>query len=199
MIDLGNLVNELIVESVFLAKDGGAGEVGEFGGVGVLGIFLHDHDHFVIDIRIGEVGRLGSLGRDRHASADDIDGAVAKSVDERAKLHLDGDGLHVESFSNALGDLHVIAVGISARDVLDGDRGVGFGRLLPVVGGVCGLHADAQGLAVTELADGFLGGAGFRGTRVGAGGLCCRAAAGKERCTRNGECGDAAEFEEIAA
>ena len=121
------------------------------------------------------------------------------SVDERAKLHLDGDGLHVERLGDSLGDLHVIAVGISARDVLDGDRSVGFGRLLPVVGSVCGFHADTQGFAVAEFADGFLGGAGSRGTRVGAGGLCCRAAAGKERCTRNGECGDAAEFEEIAA
>lgn len=58
----------------------------ELGGVGVLGIFLHGHDHFVIDIRIGEVGRLGALGRDGHAGADDVDSAVAQSVDERAAI-----------------------------------------------------------------------------------------------------------------
>ena len=167
MVDLGDLVDEIVVEGVLLAEDGGAGKVGELRGGGELGVLLDDHDDLVVDIGVGKVRGLGALGRHGHAGADDVDGAVAEGVDESAELHLYRDGLHVEGLSDLLCDLDVVTVGVGAGDVLDGDGGVGLLGLLPVVGGIGGLHADAQGLAVAELAGGL-------GVGVGRG-LCVRA------------------------
>ena len=41
-------------------------------------------------------------------------------------------------------DLHVIALGVSAGDVLHGNVGVGRGTLLPVARRVGTFHADAE-------------------------------------------------------
>ena len=144
-------------EGVLLAEDGGAGEVGELRGAGVGAVLLDDDDDLVVDVGVGEVRGLGALRGDGHAGADDVDGAVVEGVDERAKVHLHRDGLHAQLLGDALGNLHVVAVGESALDVLDGDGGVGFLGRLPVVGGIGCLHANAQGHAVAEGRGGGVG------------------------------------------
>ena len=57
---------------------------------------------------------------------------------------LDGNGLAAKGLADDLGDLHVVAVGISALHVIDGDGVLaGLGNL-PVVRGVGRLHADTD-------------------------------------------------------
>ena len=55
-------------------------------------------------------------------------------------------------------DLHVIALGVSAGDVFNGNVGVGRGALLPVARRVGTFHADAELAAFSRGWIGFFGG-----------------------------------------
>ena len=96
------------------------------------------------EVRVGKADGLLALGRGAHAGNDEVDLAVVERIDKAREALLDGDGLAAEGLADDLGDLHVVAVGIGALHVIDGDGELaGLGNL-PVVRGVGGLHANAD-------------------------------------------------------
>jgi len=84
-------------------------------------------------------------------------------------------------------DLHVVALGVSAGDVLYGNVGIGRGALLPVARRVGTFHADAELAAFGRGGIGFLGGS----VCVLRGGRRARAAGGEgeqhEGCEQGGD------------
>ena len=96
------------------------------------------------EVRVGKADGLLALGRGAHAGDDEVNLAVVERVDKAREALLDGNGLAAESLADDLGDLHVVAIGIGALHVVDGDRELaGLGNL-PVIRGVGRLHADAD-------------------------------------------------------
>ena len=144
MDDARNLVDDGIEHGVLLAEHRGTAEVAELGGVLVGRTLFYEQAKVADKVRLGKADGLLALGRGAHAGDDEVDLAVVERIDKPREALLDGNGLATESFADDLGDLHVVAVGIGALHVIDGDGELaGLGNL-PVVRGVGRLHANAD-------------------------------------------------------
>ena len=139
-----NLVDDGVEHGVLLAEYRGTAKVAELGGVLVGGTLFYEQAKVANKVRVGEADRLLALGRGAHTGDDEVDLAVVERIDEAREALLDGNGLATEGLADDLGDLHVVAIGIGALHVVDGDSVLtGFGNL-PVVRGVGRLHANAD-------------------------------------------------------
>ena len=139
-----NLVDDGVEHGVLLAKHRGTAEVAKLGGVLVGRTLFYEQAKVANKVRVGEADGLFALGRSAHAGDDEVDLAVVERIDEAREALLDGNGLATEGLADDLGDLHVVAIGIGALYVVDGDGVLaGFGNL-PVVRGVGRLHANAD-------------------------------------------------------
>lgn len=155
---------------VLLAQNHGAGEVGEAGGVGPLGVGLNHEAELVHDVGLGEVDGLTALVGGGHAGDDEVDGALLHGVDQAVPGELHAHGLLAQGLAHDLGDLDVVAVGEGAVDALDRNGELRLLVGLPVVGGVGRLHAHADDVLVAAS-----------GSSVGAGGgVGATAAAGED-------------------
>ena len=158
MVDAFDLVDGPVKRGVLLAEDAGAVEVGEAGGVLIRGAGVHHQGVDGLVIRRGKVdGFLAGFGVG-HAGDDGVDLALVQSFNQAVPVHLHDHQLETELIGDDAGDLNVIAFGIGAGYVLDGDVGfAGFG-FLPVVGGVGAFHTDAElAVEVREGSDVFVG------------------------------------------
>ena len=139
-----NLVDDGIEHGVLLAEHRGTAEVAELGGVLVGRALFYEQAKVANEVRVGKADGLLALGRGAHAGDDEVNLAVVERVDKAREALLDGNGLTAKGLADDLGDLHVVAVGIGALHVIDGDRELaGLGNL-PVVRGVGRLHANAD-------------------------------------------------------
>ena len=133
-----------VVEGVELAGDARAGEVGKGGSVRVSAVLAHDDDQLAFIVGVGEVDGGHALGGGAHAGDDDVDVAGEQRGHQPVPLGLDDLDVIAQLFRHALGDAHVVAVGVSAA-ALDGHGELaGFG-LRPVIGRIVALHAHAEG------------------------------------------------------
>ena len=139
-----DLVDDGVKHGVLLAEYRGTAKVAELGSVLVGGSLFYEQAKVANEVRVGKADRLLTLGRGAHAGNDEVDLAVVERIDKAREALLDGNGLATEGLADDLGDLHVVAIGIGAPHVVDGDGVLtGFGNL-PVVRGVGRLHADAN-------------------------------------------------------
>ena len=154
------------------------------GGVGAAGGGEADDVGVVVGARHVHLGHTvggHGLARDGH-----VDGAALEGGDEG----IPGGGNHLQlpavGVTDALGDHHIIAVGIGPRHVGDGHRAVGVVHLGPVVGGIGALHAHREH-AVLHAAGRCAGCGGGRG--CGRGGALSGSAAGAAGGQSEGERG----------
>ena len=139
-----DLVDDGVEHGVLLAEYRGTAKVTKLGGVLVGRALFYEQAKVANEVRVGKADRLLALGRGAHAGDDEVDLAVVERIDKAREALLDGNGLATEGLADNLGDLHVVAIGIGALHVVDGDGVLaGFGDL-PVVRGVGRLHADAD-------------------------------------------------------
>ena len=144
MHNVRDLVDDGIEHGVLLAEHRSTAEVAELGRVLVGRALFYEQAKVSNKVRIGKADRLLALGRGAHAGDDEVDLAVVERIDKTREALLDGNGLAAEGLADDLGDLHVVAVGIGALHVVDGDGELaGLGNL-PVVRGVGRLHANAD-------------------------------------------------------
>ena len=158
MVHALNLVDDGVQHSVLLAQDAGAGEVCQGGGVSEGGIAVDHQAVFRGLVGLAEVDGLAALLGVGHAGDDHVDLALVQRLDEAAPAQLHNHQLSAQVIGDVAGDLHVVAVGVEAGQVLDGHVQVGGGVLLPVVGGVGTFHADADLGNGGSLVGGFGGG-----------------------------------------
>ena len=111
--DIGNLVDHGIVHGCRLTENRRTRDVGERRGVDVRRVLRGDHDDIVVDVGVGEVRGLGAFRIDRHTSADDVNLAAVERVDETREIKLHGNGIEIELLGDELGNLNVIAIGVS--------------------------------------------------------------------------------------
>ena len=132
------------MEGVELAGDAGAAQILQAGGGGVGAILLHDHDQLVGAVGVAEIqGGLALLGG-AHAGDDGVERAAHHAHGQAVPFGFDDDQFLAQSLGDELGNLHVVAVGVSAA-ALDGHGELaGFG-LRPVIGRIVALHAHAEG------------------------------------------------------
>ena len=158
VVDAFDLVDGPVKRGILLAEDTGAVEVGEAGCVFILGSGVYHQGIDGLMIRSGKVdGFLAGLGVG-HAGDDGVDLALVQSFDQAVPVHLHDYQLQTELIGDDAGDLNVVAFGIGAGHVLNGDIGLtGFG-FLPVVGGIGTFHTDAElAVEVGEGGDVFVG------------------------------------------
>ena len=148
LLHVGDLVDHGVVEGVELAGDLRAGEVGKGGGLGVSAVLAHDDDQFALIVGVGEVDGGHALGGGAHAGDDHVDVAGEQRGHQPVPLGLDDLDVVAQFFRHALGDAHVVAVGVAAAR--KGQGLVACLGLRPVVGRVVALHAHAQRLGAGE-------------------------------------------------
>ena len=142
--DARDLVDDGVEHGVLLAQHRSTAKVAKLGGVLVGRALFYEQAKVANEVRVGKADGLLALGRGAHTGDDEVDLAVVERIDKAREALLDGNGLATEGLADDLGDLHVVAVGIGALHVVDGDGVLtGFGNL-PVVRGVGRLHANAD-------------------------------------------------------
>ena len=139
-----DLVDDGVEHGVLLAEYRGTAKVTKLGGVLVGRALFYEQAKVANEVRVGKADRLLALGRGAHAGDDEVDLAVVERIDKARKALLDGNGLATEGLADNLGDLHVVAIGIGALHVVDGDSELAGLGDLPVVRSVGRLHADAD-------------------------------------------------------
>ena len=132
------------MEGIQLAGDGRAAQILQRSGGGVGAVLAHHHDQLVGAVRIAEVQRSLALLGGAHARDDRIERAAHHAHGQAVPLGLDDDQLLAQPLGDALGNLHVVAVGVTAA-ALNGHGVLAGLGLRPVVGRVVALHAHAEG------------------------------------------------------
>ena len=144
LVHAGDLVDHGVVEGVELAGDAGAAQILQAGGGGVGAVLLDNHHLLVGAVGSAEIeGGLARLGG-AHAGDDGVKRTAHHAHGQAVPFGFDNHKLLAQSLGDALGDLHVVAVGISAA-ALDGYGVLAGLGLRPVIGRVVALHAHAEG------------------------------------------------------
>ena len=132
------------MEGVQLAGDAGSAQVGQRLGIGIGAVLANDHDGLHSVVRVGKVnGGLPFFGG-AHAGDDRVERAGHHAHGQTVPFGLDDHQLLAQPFGDLPGDLHIVAIGVSAAafDLNGILAGIG---LRPVVGGIVALHAYAEG------------------------------------------------------
>ena len=160
---IGDLREALVVpDGGFLRGADAAGKVGDGGGGSIVAAFKRYADHGGVEVRTCEVDLLGALGRHGLAGDDGVIDAGLHAGDEGIPVRLDDLKLPAVGLADLLGDHDVVAVGISAGNVADGNGAVAVVALAPVVGSVGAFKGDGKNAVFHTGGDGLLRGNGDR-------------------------------------
>ena len=77
-------------------------------GVDVGSVAVHDHDHAVVRVGVGEVVHLGALGRHVDAVDHEVVPSGVKTSQKPVPLALDEFGLHADFLGNLAAHFHVV-------------------------------------------------------------------------------------------
>ena len=121
-----------------------SGEIRNAGGGGQGAVRLGQADDGCIEVGAGKVDLLGALGGHGLAGNHRVKGAGLDTGNQGIPVGLDNLEFPAVGFADLLADHDVIAVGIGAGDIRDGNGAVGVVGLGPVVGGIGTFHGDGE-------------------------------------------------------
>ena len=119
MVDAFDLLDDIVKRRALLAEDGRAGEVLNGGRVLIRRAGEHHHAVDRLLVRVGEVDGFAALGGVHHAGDDGVDLTLVERVDQAVPAELDDDQLLAELIGKDARDLYVVALGVSAGDVMN--------------------------------------------------------------------------------